>query len=343
MKLLSLLSIFSLASSLFALAADPADPICGTWQWFDKNVREFQPGGLVMQEGKTVALWQCETPGAPASGERKYVVTFGGGRFVDRLTLKNGGSFLEGVNNHRARVTAARIASPGAPPAPQAQQPAGAAGLYGGMALSKGWITSTLQVRRELISSVEFYCKAAVGRAERLKEPVPESLVGPVRWLMPLADAIKTLPPRVIALPERPVIAHIFPADSLTLAGFQYNNFSDRGQGFNQIFFLVDKLRRVVGVQLVDQTVSHILWEPRPDGVREPYYNFLAISVNASTTNEVHYQIREAGRGVTLIKTALFDKKRLRYRENVHWYLATPFARAMLDIVEFHRKKGTIR
>jgi hypothetical protein len=93
----------------------------------------------------------------------------------------------------------------------------------------------------------------------------------------------------------------------------------------------------------VDQTVKHILWEPQPDGVREPYYNFLAISVNGSTINDVHYQIRDAGKGVTLIKTALFDKKRLRYRENVHWYLAAPFARTMLDIVEFHRRKGTIR
>jgi hypothetical protein len=333
----------------FALAASAApaiDPICGTWKWFDNNVREFQAGGIVVsRDGKTEALWQCETPNAPASSERRYVVTFGGGRFVDRLTLKNGGTFLDGVNNHRVRVTATRIsAASTAPATAQQPQPApGNGGLYGGMALAKDWITSTLQVRRELIASTEFYCKAATGNAERLKEPVPDTLLGPIRWLMPAADAIKTLPARVIPLPERPVIAHIFPADSLTLLGFQYNDFLDRGQGFNQLFLLVDKQRRVVGVQLVDQTVNRILWEPQPDGVREPYYNFLAISVNASTTNEVHYQIRNAGNGVTLIKTALFDRKRLRYRENVHWYLAAPFARAMLDIVEFHRKKGTIR
>lgn len=235
------------------------------------------------------------------------------------------------------------------------------ASASGGMAFAPNWLPQTLTARRELLESLEFYCKAAVGKAPKGQEPVPGTIVGAIRWRMPIDEAVRTLPKGYNKLAERPMVHSCLPNDSLTLCGFQFKSFLDREQPFNQMFMLIDKERRVVSVQFVDQNGKNIRWFPVPDGIREPYYNMLSLTFNGSSSKEVPYQILGAGSGSTCIKTAFRDKvmgipnipnmpnmpqmamPAGRTMENVHWYLPAPFARSILDIVDVYRKAGIIK
>ncbi len=245
--------------------------------------------------------------------------------------------------------------------APTAAGPA----LPGGMVFSPNWLPTTLTAKRELLESLDFYCKAAVGNASRGKEPVPATIVGAIRWRMPIDEIVQTLPRGHNKIMERPMVHSCLPIDSLTLCGFQFKSFLDREQPFNQMFVLIDKERKAVSVQFVDQSGKNIHWFPVPDGIREPYYNLISLTHNGSSGKEVPYQI--LGGGVVCIKTAFQDKGMTlpgipntppglappgfmppglptgRAYENVHWYVPAPFARTILDIVDVYRKAGVIR
>lgn len=249
----------------------------------------------------------------------------------------------------------------------QASARAGMQPLPGGMVFSPNWLPQTLTAKRELLESLEFYCKAAVGNAAKGKEPVPGTIVGAIRWRMPINEVIQTLPRGYNKLMERTMVHSCLPADSLTLCGFQFKSFLDREQPFNQMFLLIDKERKVVSVQFVDQSGKGIRWFPVPDGIREPYFNLISLTHNGSSGKEVPYQILGGGSGVVCIKTAFRDKTMQmpnipslppnmpgviggpqgmpvgRTYENVHWYLPAPFARTLLDIVDVYRKAGVIR
>ena len=244
------------------------------------------------------------------------------------------------------------------PPKPAAVPAPSAPTTYGGMEFSPNWLPQTLSARRELLESYDFYCKAVIGNAPKGQEPVPDTIVGAIRWRMPIDEAIRTLPKGFNKLSERPMVHSCLPNNSLINCGFQYRSFQDRGQSFYEMFMLIDKQRRVVSVMFRDNG-KDIQWFPKPDGIREPYYNmFSELTYNGSTTQEVPYQILGAGSGVTCIKTAL-RKKIIALpnmpnmpqlapsgggtKENVHWYLPAPFARSILDIVEVYRARGVIK
>ncbi len=195
------------------------------------------------------------------------------------------------------------------------------------------------------------------GNAPKGQEPIPGTIVGAIRWRMPIDEAIRTLPKGFNKLSERPMVHSCLPNGSLINCGFQFRSFQDRGQSFYEMFMLIDKQRRVVSVMFRDNG-KDIQWFPKPDGIREPHYNmFSELTYNGSTTQEVPYQILGAGSGVTCIKTALRKKITAlpnlpnmpqmampagRTLENVHWYIPAPFARSILDIVDIYRKAGVI-
>lgn len=229
----------------------------------------------------------------------------------------------------------------------------------GGMVFAANWLPKALTARRELLESLEFYCKAAIGDTPRGQETIPTTICGAVRWRMPIDAFIQTLPRGYNKLSERPLVHSCLPNDSLTICGFQFKSFLDHGQPFNQMLLLIDKERCIVSVQFVDQNGRYIRWLPQPDGIREPYYNFISLTYNGSTQREVPYQLLR-DRGFPLcVKTAFRDRVSGpgavpglpnmpvtpygRTYENVHWYLPAPFARTILDIVDVYRKAGVIR
>lgn len=256
----------------------------------------------------------------------------------------------------------APVETPKMVPAPSA------ATTYGSMEFSPNWLPQTLTAKRELLESLEFYCKAAIGNAPKGQEPIPGTIVGGIRWRMPIDQAVQTLPRGFNKIMERPMVHPCLPNDSLILCGFQFKSFVDHGQPFNQLFLLVDKERKVVSVQFVDQNGKNARWLPEPDGIREPYFNLVSLTHNGSSGKEVPYQILRGSSSAVCIKTAFQDRtgrmpnmpklptnipnmptmmpsmtSGSRIYENVHWYIPAPFARSILDIVEVYRKAGVIQ
>lgn len=227
-----------------------------------------------------------------------------------------------------------------------AKTAAGATGLPGGMVFAPNWLPETLNARRELLESLEFYCRASIqaAKAKDRASETPKFIVGNIRWRMTYDEAVETLPKGCNKITERTLVHSCMPVNSLTVCGFQFKHFMDRGQPFNQMFLVLDKERRVVAVQFVNQTGNDIKWFPKPDGVREPYYNLIHLTFNGSTTKEVPYQLLGGVRGALCVKTAFKDRPvDGKVYENVHWYLPAPFAHSILDIVQVYRKAGVIR
>lgn len=226
------------------------------------------------------------------------------------------------------------------------------------MALAPGWLPQRTETKRELMESLAFYAKEVIGDAAPGKEPVPGQLIPGITWLMPIDQAVSKLPGRVNKIGERRIDFTCFPADSLTMISFQCNSFLDRGQTFNLLHFIVDTKRQVVGLEFVEQSPGKRIAPYEPQGKLEPYYNFLTLTNNATTKREVVYQIDDAGPGVKLIKTVFRDFANdipngtgglnlppgmrpppgliipVKVYEIVHWYLAAPFARCLLEIAE---------
>lgn len=86
------------------------DPICGTWKWFDGNIRVMRPDGTFTNlQGKPGGRWYCKNQSAGPSETRHYKITFTGSKFEDHLALLSGETFLEGPNNYRFIVRAYRV------------------------------------------------------------------------------------------------------------------------------------------------------------------------------------------------------------------------------------------
>ncbi len=212
------------------------------------------------------------------------------------------------------------------------------------MVFAPNWLPETLTARRELLEALEFYSKASIRTGKERGGETPKFIVGDIRWRMPYDEAVQTLPKGCNKMTERTLVHSCMPNNSLTLCGFQYKSFMDRGQPFNQLFLMLDKERRVVSVEFVNQTGNDTLWFPKPDGILEPYYNLVHLTFNGSTTKEVPYQLLGGVKNALCVKTALKDKpKGGKVYENVHWYLPAPLAHAILDIVQVYRKAGVIR
>lgn len=248
-------------------------------------------------------------------------------------------------------------------PSPPAAAQGGGNGNYGGMALAANWMPQRTETKRELLEGIVFYCKQALGDTSAGQGKAPFELSRGIPWLMPFDQAVAKLPGRVNKVGERPVNNNCFPANSLTIASFQFKSFQDRGKPFNLMHLLLDLRRQVVGVEFVQQTPGRTTYEIQ--GKLEPYYNFFTLTNNASTGKEVVYAILSSGStGGMCIQTVFRDRANnipnglpqvpgmppgmpmvnpttpgpsaipVKAYEIVHWYLAPPFARCLLQIAE---------
>lgn len=365
----SILSVVCLAVSTLCPAA--SDPIVGKWRFFNKTTRFFRDDGT-STNGKGVqdAVWKFE--GATPGGLRRYVVTYRGGKFVDTLTLKNGDSFLEGRNNHKTHVTANRISDPAPSPATPAGGQAGNPDKE--MALAAAWMPNRTMTSLELLRSLAFYSLAAIDGAAPGKEKIPTSILGDITWLMPLDEAEKRLQGVRYKLRDYRLQNPCFPQGSIHVKSFA-GTFIDPNsrETFKEARLICDLKMRVISVELTcnHPKVGACLWEepqkpwwtpepwmktpsdvnprdlpaltgvrpnrqPGADGRREPYYDFIELKNNATTRQQVWYQVRHAAPGVTCIHTMLVEPIApfylARVIENVRWYLPAPFARKLLDI-----------
>lgn len=228
-----------------------------------------------------------------------------------------------------------------------------------GMTLSPDWLAADVQTRRELLESLEFYSLKVLEGKRKAPELIPTTIWGPVTWLMPVEKAVGMLPKNArkhrffemenLAFPQSSLRVKIYAVDGKP-------ELLDRQNPFKYISFITDLSDRVIGIQLMSATPKIVVWdEPGADGVREPYYNFIEDRMKGSTRNSVPYQVRAAGTGVKLIKTALLDsplpagddgplllQPNMKYSENVHWYLTAPLAEKLLEIVDVARRNGKL-
>ncbi len=229
----------------------------------------------------------------------------------------------------------------------------------GGMTFAEAWMPTHLETKSKLLDGLEFYAGQVAGNSpvaaknkkgeekgakkkgsKKGKGMEGKTLVGQFTWLMPLDDAIKTLPTGFDRATEEKINWDCFPRDSLLLEGFHKDYFEDRGQLFDWLYLVVDRERRLVGVQFVATNPKKLEWmRKRQVEEREPYYDFIKMKNNASTTQHVSYQILHPEDSMPLIHLALVkNPPSLKVLEDVHWYLAPPFARALLDVVAFQRR-----
>jgi hypothetical protein len=216
------------------------------------------------------------------------------------------------------------------------------------MVLGTDWQPRSTNVKVKELEELEFFAKFAAGNSAPGKEPVPDMIVPPFKWLMPLDEATKLLPRGVAAVPVKPFQNDGFPQGSLTIKCFQFRFFSDLDESFNLIYFITDRKLQLVAVQFKSQAKPlHILRDfsietlrgmhppfgppgalPPWDGNIGPYNDF----INEGRPG-AFYQVRQSNdKSMTLIKLG-----------NTHLYLAAPFARCLLDIAATHRKSGLLK
>lgn len=337
------------------------------WSWVRDGGREpgtiiFDAAGTVRYQGKPapwIGRWRKMGPQTVIVGENAVIWTlnFDAGFTAFRGLSNKGNASIMGTRQPQGATSPYPPVAPVPPvpvpaPAPPAPAPGGTGAMaitpeitnFGGMALAADWMPRRTETRKELLNSLEFFATQALGKNGEDKDAVPSTILGPIRWLMPLDEAVRTLPPRVSRTAEVRITSICFPQNSLSMIGFQNRYFMDREQQFNMMYLIVDAQRRVVAVELVSQSPKEVLWAPPgPDGTRNPYYDFVNLKANGRTGQRVDFQIRPGDSGVKLIKTALFDFRKVSYLENVHWYLPAPFARSLLEIIEFNRKAGMMR
>lgn len=338
------------------------------WSWQSAQTDTlviFEKDGTLVTREKQTSRWQL-------TDDKTVRVTFPGGQTLDLVFSPDQMRFVQ-TGGSLAPITGERKAA--RPAAPQALVAAAANGAVGGVpstlssaggiALHKDWMPQNIHTRKVLLESIEFYCRMLV--ADEKAEPViPDKIWGPITWRMPLAEALKTLPPGARRQREFRVMNLAFPQNSLNVTMMAVEGriaILDECNKFKYISFIADMENRVIGIQLVDPSPQIYNWAaPGPDGVREPYYNFIEDRYNGSTGNCVPYQVQAAGKGVNLIRTILFNQPDIGiqpypagqcpgtvtlhhytqrpYRENVHWYLTAPLAQKLLEIVASIRKQG---
>jgi len=204
---------------------------------------------------------------------------------------------------------------------------------FAGMTLDTSWLPDRLGVDQLFMESLRYYSQRVVEGEKRGEEKAPDIIYGNIRWLMPMDEAIASLG-RVSKMTETKITNQAYPQNSLIVQGLQ-GRFQDGNSTFNLCFLIADKKRQVVSVELVAQTPRGEGWDNRvPVEEREPYYDFVTLKRNASTTNMVSFQVIPVRPGVKLIKTVLHKRPYGKWTEDVHWYLPAPLAGRFIDIAD---------
>jgi hypothetical protein len=224
-------------------------------------------------------------------------------------------------------------ARPSAPPLPT---------NFDGMVLRPDWIARASDLRHEFMDNLVSYSGRLLDKQQRGKEKAGEYICAPFKWLMPLKDALKLLPTGMGQGSQSKIVNTCFPKMSLTSYSFT-GSFQDCGFVFNQFILITDSKDQVVSVQFVHTGPKGERWRPyfgSPDGIKEPYYDYLKIKINASTrTQTVWYKVlpKQALIKMTLIKGPDVLDRGAIYgypMEDVHWYLPPPLAGRFLDIAD---------
>ncbi|MBL9157270.1 MAG: hypothetical protein JNJ70_07355 [Verrucomicrobiales bacterium] len=229
--------------------------------------------------------------------------------------------------------------------------PATAANEFQGMTLAPDWLPERLGVDQNYTEDLRYYAERVITGAPQGAATTPDVIWGDLKWLMPVDLAIKSFGD-VSAVTSSRITNQSFPHHSLTLHGFDAR-IEDLGYRFNRVFLISDIKGQLVSVQFVAQAPKVTVWLPHPVEDRNPVYDLVNVKRNASTGNQVSFQIIEAGTGVKMIKLVLRKPLArmelppgvgqppiqavpvdLKWLEDSHWYLPAPLAARFIEIAD---------
>lgn len=203
------------------------------------------------------------------------------------------------------------------------------------MMLKEPWIPNNIHTRKEWLAALEFYSREVI----KFSTSPPTTLWREFTWLMPLAKATAALPRGSYKLKTVSAAKLAFPEGiSLEFWHVGGKGYEDDLEVFDEIVFVLDNANRLVSLQLSQNNYKTLNWKWRnkdkPDGDRNPYYNFMHDRSNGKNGRLVFYQFRPSGLGVTNVKIVLDGS------ESNHWYLAAPLADKLIQISEAVKKQG---
>lgn len=192
------------------------------------------------------------------------------------------------------------------------------------MALHEPWMPHNIHSRKVQMQALGMYSEMVLG----LSGGTPGTIWGPVTWLLPLRQAVEMLPRGSYKLRSERADRLSWPM-GISIHFYKVPrgmSIPDAGGLFDEIHFVTDAAERVISVQLTN-TQGNSAWEGGPDGVMNPYFNFLYDRANAKGGRPVQYQVRSAGSGVSRVKIQCGT-------EVNHWYLTAPLAEKFLEIMQ---------
>lgn len=242
---------------------------------------------------------------------------------------------------------------PGSTTAPVPNTPGSSEGraTFHGMVLAPDWLPERLGVDQKYTEDLRYYSQRVVAGEAGRGTNRPGKIWGDLEWLMPVDLAIKSFD-NVSAVSSTRITNQSYPHDSLTLHGFNAK-VEDLGYRFNRVFLISDKKGQLVSVQFVAQAPKVTVWLPLPVEDRNPVYDLVNVKRNASTGNQVSFQIVAADPGVEMIKLVLRKPLArmeippgvgvpqpaatpvdLKWLEDSHWYLPVPLAERFIEIAD---------
>ena len=344
-------------------AVAPAPEIDGRWRFPDGMETEIGRDGTIKRGSTVLAFWQKAPPNGKvaqflvkwAQSGKTEILTFVPGT-TPKLTARDAkGMTLTATYLGPVVAAVQPLPAPAPPPRPEPAKPAPALPepakpqptgphIFAGMELSEKWLPDRPDTRKNYLSSLAFYAKWVVGHEPRGQEKAPDTIWGPIKWLMPLDEAVKIIPRSGLAGTVKPFVNDSFPRDSLSFQGLS-GKFIDGNLTFNWIYLICDRKKQVVSVQFQEQTPNRYRYiKPVPDvslglpqeGFLDPYYDF--INVKASARGGVFFAVypNTPREHVTMIKTCLGDPRPIWAvpKEDDHWYLTAPLAGRILDIAD---------
>jgi hypothetical protein len=90
-----------------AAPKEAPDPLIGRWRWTDRQIVECRADQtFTVEPTKRGGTWKLVPDKA---AERKYVLTWDGGLFVDRLTMSRDEKELKGENQEGKKIRASKV------------------------------------------------------------------------------------------------------------------------------------------------------------------------------------------------------------------------------------------
>lgn len=328
------------------------------WSWTGPGISQqvrFQSDGALLFKGGAKGAWKAVSPSTiearmePGGVKQlKFSADFSSYAEVGATN-----SPIAGVRERLVPELSQKTGST-APVATVAPPKATPGTDFQGMILDPDWLPERLGVDQKFTADLRFFSERVLAGEPQGGATKPTVIHGKLQWLMPISQAIESFG-NVTKKPVVKITNQSFPHHSLTVHGLQ-GRFEDLGYPFNLVHLIADANGQLISVQYVAQAPKKMTWiAGTPVEEKLPYYDFINVKKNGSTTNAVSFQMISSSPGTKLIKMVLHKRAQMqmpviipgqpflqpvvdqtllygKWLEDSHWYLPCPLAARLIDI-----------